>query len=81
LVELGWASNEIQVASRSLFEHTTQWDEHVKLSYEMSKACRTFVIPLLLFFVYEIAGWPRGDITPEFRNGPLGCLPLSLAFG
>ena len=59
---------KIQEASRSLFEHTTGWDEHVKRSYEISKATRTFVLPLLLLLVYEIVGWPLGDITPEFRK-------------
>ena len=70
--KLDWSTNEIQEASRSVFEHTTQWDDHVRLSYEMSKACRTFIVPLLLLFVYEMVGWPWGNITAEFREGPLG---------
>ena len=70
--QLDWTINQIQEASRSLFEHSSAWDEHVKFPYEISKASRTFVIPLLLLFIYEIAGWPWGSITREFRNGPLG---------
>jgi hypothetical protein len=75
--QLRWSTEEIQQASRSLFEQSSEWEKRVEPAYSISKASRSFIIPLLLIFIYEIAGWPWGNITSEFRNGILEVLQSS----
>ena len=65
----GWAIASVQNASRALFEHSEAWEKHVELWYELSKAARTLVLPLLALWMWEIAG---GRLTEGLRDSWLG---------
>jgi hypothetical protein len=48
--------------AKKLFgEKTPQWQRHIKLPLEISKAARCFIIPLVLVFIYD--RWP--DFLPR----------------
>lgn len=71
LRDLGWPADELFATSRALFEYSSSWEHEVSHSYEASKACRSFVIPLLLLFLYELIAPPLG-LRPVLIHSPLG---------
>jgi hypothetical protein len=61
--------------SALMFKRTGAWEKRVKVPLEISKAARTFVLPLLFVTLYELAGspWGRiaGHVRPAFLASPL----------
>jgi hypothetical protein len=55
---LGVPVKGIYAESAMMFKRTEDWEKHVKLPLEQSKAARAFVLPLLALIVYELAGAP-----------------------
>lgn len=71
LRSLGWPDSELQATARSLFESSSAWQDKVRHSYEASKACRSFVLPMLMLCLYELIA-PHLGLPNVFSHSPLG---------
>jgi hypothetical protein len=66
--DLGWQTSALQATSKTLFERSEKWEKNVKTSYEISKAARTFILPLVALLCYQIASLFCNHI-PVFAPG------------
>jgi hypothetical protein len=68
--QLGWETPKgLYKTSEMVFEHSKAWESKVELALELSKAARTFVVPLLGLFIWEVAG---GRLLEDVRKTWLG---------
>lgn len=78
LDSIGWHTEEPQETCRTMFEQSRKWEKGGKTSYEISKAARTFILPLLALLLYQIASLLCPHI-PSFAEGFFVTRPVILA--
>lgn len=59
----------LYAVSEKAFEHSDAWERRVELWLELSKAARTFVLPLAILFDWNVCGVPLPTWLPQWLSG------------